>query len=142
MAIPSKTRVNRGVPVTVSFSDSINLINDQVKWSPKGVSLMTKWPFREGTELEFAFVHRGERHCCTGVVVGCHPLRRPMGFFETVLFFVETPCSELQKAANDCHLAKQNRSAGTTQITTHNHAANGVSHEGTGKVAARNRSAH
>jgi hypothetical protein len=125
MAIPSKPRANRGVPVTVSFSDSINLINHQVKWSPKGVSLMTKWPFREGTELEFAFDHRGERHCCTGVVVGCHPLQRPSGYFETVLFFVETPCSELQKAANDCHLAKQNRSVGTTQVTTHNHAANG-----------------
>jgi hypothetical protein len=130
MAIPSKPRAKKGVPVTVSFSDSINLINDQVKWSPKGVSLMTKWPFREGTEVEFAFDHRGERHCCTGVVVGCHPLRRPLGFFETVLFFVETPCSELQKAASDCRLAKQDRHAGTTQVTTHNHAVNGVSGNG------------
>src|SRR5271170_2489915 len=107
MAIPSKPRAEKGVPVTVSFSDSINLINHQVKWSPKGVSLMTKWPFREGTEVEFAFDHRGARHCCTGVVVGCHPLRRPLGFFETVLFFVETPCSELQKAASDCQLAHE-----------------------------------
>jgi hypothetical protein len=123
MAIPSKTRANKGVPVTVSFSDSINLINDQVKWSPKGVSLMTKWPFREGTEVEFAFDHRGARHCCTGVVVGCHPLRRPLGFFETVLFFVETPCSELQKAAGDCLFAKQGRHAGSTQVTTHNNVA-------------------
>jgi hypothetical protein len=104
MANPSKTRADKGVPVTVSFSDSINLINHQVKWSPKGVSLLTKWPFREGTEVEFAFDHQGERHCCTGVVVGCNPLRQPQGFFETVLFFVETPCSALQRAASACRL--------------------------------------
>ena len=105
MPIQSKTRAGVGVHVTVSFSDSINLIKDQVKWSPKGVSLLTKWPFRVGAEVEFAFDHRGERHCCTGVVVACHPLRRPLGFFETVLFFVETPCSKLQKAASACRLA-------------------------------------
>ncbi len=113
MAIPSKTRADGGVPVTVSFSDSINLINHQVKWSPKGVSLLTKWPFREGTEVEFAFDHQGERHCCTGVVVGCHPLRRPLGYFETILYFVEKPCSEVEKAACDCRLAAQ-RDVGAT----------------------------
>src|SRR5271168_824078 len=126
MAIPSKTRANKGVPVTVSFSDSINLINDQVKWSPKGVSLMTKWPFRVGAEVEFAFDHRGERHCCTGVVVACHPLRRPEGFFETVLFFVETPCSALQKAASACRLAPK-------------HHQDGASPNSAGESAARTR---
>jgi hypothetical protein len=107
MAIPSKTRAGEGKRVTVSFSDSINLIKDQVQWSPKGVSLLTKWPFRVGAEVEFAFDHQGERHCCTGVVVECHPLRRPLGFYEIVLFFVETPCSELQKAACACQLAHE-----------------------------------
>jgi hypothetical protein len=66
---------------------------------------MTKWPFRVGAEVEFAFDHQGERHCCTGVVVACRELRRPGGFFETVLYFVEAPCSSLQKAALDCRLA-------------------------------------
>jgi hypothetical protein len=106
MAIRSKTRANESAAaVTVSYSDSIRLIKNQVRWSPKGVSLMTKWPFRVGAEVEFAFDHQGERHCCAGVVVACHPLRTPEGNFETILFFVETPCSALQKAACDCRLA-------------------------------------
>ena len=106
MAIPSKSGAMEGERVTVSFSDSIDLIHDQIHWSPKGVSLLTKWPFLEGTEIEFAFDHRGERHCCTGVVVACHRLRRPVGHFEVILYFVETPCSKLQKAASACRLAR------------------------------------
>jgi hypothetical protein len=128
--------------VTVSFSDSIDLIKDQVHWSPKGVSLLTKWPFRVGAEVEFAFDHRGERHCCTGVVVACHPLRRPLGFFETVLFFVETPCSKLQKAACACRLAReQDHSQGETQFTVDDHAMDGASRDGAG-YSSRIRSAH
>jgi len=107
MAIPSKTGADEEKRVRVSFSDSINLIRDQIHWSPKGVSLLTKWPFREGAEIEFAIDHQGERHCCTGVVVECHPLGQPLGFYEIVLFFVEKPCSELVKAACDCHLAHE-----------------------------------
>src|SRR5579871_6353566 len=106
MAIPGKSRTQQRERVTVSFSDSIDLINDQINWSPKGVSLLTKWHFVEGTEVEFAFDYKGERHCCSGVVVGCHPLSQPMGYFETILYFVDTPCSKLQKAASDCHLAR------------------------------------
>jgi hypothetical protein len=93
--------------VTVSFSDSINLVKKHVQWSPKGVSLLTKWPFQVGAEVEFAFDHLGERHCCLGIVVACHPLRRPAGRFETILYFVETPCTELQKAACACRLAHE-----------------------------------
>ncbi len=106
MAIPSKSRSANEAQVTVSFSDSINLIKDQVQWSPKGVCLLTKWHFAEGTEVEFAFDHRGKRHCCAGVVVSCHSLREPAGCFETVLYFVETPDTKLQKAACACRLAK------------------------------------
>ncbi len=106
MALQSKSRTKVESQVTVSFSDSINLIKDQVQWSPKGVSLLTKWPFAEGTEVEFAFDHQGERHCCSGVVVACHPLREPRGYFETVLYFVDTPCHKLRKAACDCRLAR------------------------------------
>jgi hypothetical protein len=106
MAISSKSRAMEGERVTVSFSDSIDLIHDQIHWTPKGVRLLTKWPFAEGAEVEFAFDHRGERHGCAGVVVACHPLRRPAGHFEVVLYFVETPCSKLQKAAYDCRLAR------------------------------------
>jgi hypothetical protein len=117
MAIQTKTAGDEGIPVTVSFSDSINLVKEQVRWSPKGVSLLTKWPFRVGVEIEFAFDHRGERHCCLGVVVACRPLDRPLDHFETVLFFVETPCSELQKAASDCRLAHEHEQArGKTQV--------------------------
>jgi hypothetical protein len=105
MPLPSKSKISDRAPITVSFSDSISLIRDQVHWTPKGVRLLTKWHFAEGTEVEFAFDHRGERHCCSGIVVGCHPLRQPAGFFETILFFIETPCTRLQKAACDCRLA-------------------------------------
>src|SRR5476649_1916247 len=107
MAIGNKTRASGEPRVTVSYSDSINLVKKQVRWTPKGVSLLTKWPFQVGAEVEFAFDHLGERHCCAGVVVACHPLRRQLGFFETVLYFVETPCSSLQKAACECKLADE-----------------------------------
>ncbi|HUB66546.1 MAG TPA: hypothetical protein VL981_03580 [Candidatus Methylacidiphilales bacterium] len=106
MAISSKSRSTDEERVTVSFSDSIDLIHNQIHWTPKGVKLLTKWAFAEGTEVEFAFEHQGERHCCSGVVVACHPLRRPAGHFEVVLFFVDTPCLKLQKAACDCRLAR------------------------------------
>jgi hypothetical protein len=142
MAIQSKPRAGEGMRVTVSFSDSINLIKDQVRWSPKGVSLLTKWPFRVGAEVEFAFDHQGERHCCTGVVVACHPLRRPLGFYETVLFFVETPCSKLQKAACDCQLAHEMDGVrDETPPASDNHAMDEASHDGAGS-SSRTRSAH
>jgi hypothetical protein len=112
MAAPTKTRQDEGPQVTVSFSDSINLIRQQVSWSPKGVSLLTKWPFAVGAELEFAFDHQGERHCCTGVVVACRPLRRPVNHYETVLYFVESPCAKALKAACDCRLAPRQHSPG------------------------------
>lgn len=133
MAIQSKTRAGKGVRVTVSFSDSINLVKKQVQWSPKGVSLLTKWPFRVGAEVEFAFDHQGERHCCTGVVVACHSLRRPSGFYETVLYFVETPCSALQKAACDCRLARERDDLpGKSPLASGDHAMEGTPTNGTG----------
>src|ERR1700733_6261107 len=95
MAIQSKTRSEVEPRVTVSFSDSIDLVKKQVKWSPKGVSLLTKWPFQVGAEVEFAFDHQGERHCCTGIVVSCHPLEQPQGCYDTTLYFVETPCTHM-----------------------------------------------
>jgi hypothetical protein len=118
MATQSKTRATEGEKVTVNYSDSIDLVKKHVQWSPKGVSLLTKWPFRVGAEVEFAFDHRGEKHCCAGVVVDCQPLRRPVGFYETVLFFVETPCSELQKAASDCRLAPKQVLDGASPVAT------------------------
>ncbi len=107
MAAQTKTRPRETSPITVSYSDSISLVRQQVQWSPKGVSLLTKWPFTVGSEIEFAFDHQGERHCCSGVVVACRPLRKPANHFETVLYFVETPCGETQKAASDCRLADE-----------------------------------
>ena len=107
MATRTKTRADEGVRVTVSFSDSINLVKKHVQWLPKGVSLLTKWPFQVGAEVEFAFDHQGERHCCTGIVVACRDLPDQPGFFETVLYFVETPCSKVAKAACDCQLAHE-----------------------------------
>lgn len=100
-----KSKANREAQVTVSFSDSVNVGRNHVQWTPKGVRLLTKWPFVLGTELEFAFDHRGERHCHVGVVVACHPLKEPAGLFETILYFTETPCTEHRKAARDCRLA-------------------------------------
>ncbi len=93
--------------VVVHFSDSINLGREQVEWNPRGVRLLTKWYFADGAEVEFSFDHAGERHCCVGIVVGCQPLAQPAGHFETVLFFTETPCCKLQKAACDCRLAPE-----------------------------------
>jgi hypothetical protein len=91
--------------VTVSFSDTIQLPRKKVEWAPNGVSLITKWPFAEGTEVEFAFDHGGTRHCCIGVVVACRALDRPSGHYSTILYFVEVPCNELRHAACDCQLA-------------------------------------
>ena len=145
MAIQNKYGAAEEKQVRVSFSDSINLIRDQIHWSAKGVSLLTKWPFRVGAEVEFAFDHQGERHCCTGVVVACHPLRRPLGFFETVLFFVETPCSKLLKAACDCQLAQeQHDSHRATQLTIHDPLMDEPSDDddAVGGVSSRMRSAH
>src|SRR5271154_5902548 len=142
MAIQSKTRAGEGVRVTVSYSDSIDLVKKQVQWSPKGVSLLTKWPFRVGAEVEFAFDHQGERHCCTGVVVACHPLREPLGFYETVLFFVETPCSKLQKAACDCRLAHDHHGhKSEAGVTNDEPASDGGSREAAAS-SSRTRSAH
>ena len=116
MAIQSKSGAKEGTPVTVSFSDSIALVKEQIQWTPKGVCLLTKWPFRVGAEVEFAFDHKGERHVCTGVVVACAPLHEPEDHYEVVLYFVETPGSKLQKAACACKLAKQEGEA--EMITT------------------------
>jgi hypothetical protein len=107
MAASTKTRQNDRSPVTVSYSDSINLVRQQVQWSPKGVSLLTKWPFEVGAEVEFAFDHQGERHSCTGVVVACRPLPKPANHYDTVLYFVESPCAKALKAACDCKLADE-----------------------------------
>jgi hypothetical protein len=115
MPTQNKSGNNQKRPVTVSFSDSINLANEQVQWTPKGVCLLTKWHFAEGVEVEFAFDHQGERHCCSGVVVSCHPLPEPQGHFETILYFVDTPCSKLQKAACDCNLARDGDAAKPTE---------------------------
>ncbi len=111
MAIQTKARGGDDGRVTVSFSDSLDMPKKQVQFSPKGVSLLTKWPFQVGAEVEFAFDHDGARHCCTGIVVACHPLPRQPGFFDTVLYFVETPCVTLQKAACDCKLVEDDGTA-------------------------------
>jgi hypothetical protein len=102
-----KTKANPEAQVTVSFSDSVNVGRNHVQWTPKGVRLLTKWPFAEGAELEFAFDHRGERHCHVGVVVACRPAQERAGFYETVLYFIETPCQEHRQAAFDCRLAPE-----------------------------------
>jgi hypothetical protein len=107
MRANGKSKAPREAQVTVSFSDSVNVGRDHVQWTPKGVRLVTKWPFLEGTELEFAFDHRGERHCHVGVVVACRPIREPAARYEIVLYFIETPCSEHRKAAHDCRLAPE-----------------------------------
>jgi hypothetical protein len=107
MRATGKSKADREAQVTVSFSDSVNVGRNHVQWTPKGVRLLTKWPFVEGTELEFAFDHRGERHCHVGVVVGCRPAPESRGFYEVVLYFIETPCQEHRQAARDCRLAPE-----------------------------------
>lgn len=123
MAIRTKPRADEGERVTVSFSDSINLVKKQVQWSPKGVSLLTKWPFQVGAEVEFAFDHQGERHCCIGVVVACRDFPDQPGFFETVLYFVDTPCSKVAKAAFECQLAQEQEAQ--SQVEASNQARAG-----------------
>lgn len=122
MPPPVKSKIGRHEHVTVSFSDSISFGRQEVHWTPKGVRLLTKWHFADGAEVEFAFDHKGERHCCSGIVVGCHPLRAPAGFYETILFFIETPCTILQKAACDCRLARQGRGKARESQFTFNSA--------------------
>ena len=131
MSLPRKTQPIDRLPITVNFSDSIGLVHEQVHWTPKGVVILTKWHFALGAEVEFAFDHRGERHCCTGIVVGCHPLREPAGFYETVLFFADTPCEKLYKAACDCRLARdRDEHLARERVARDGHSsrANGSSH--------------
>jgi hypothetical protein len=137
----SKSRVQPPGSVTINFSDSIRTIRDQVHWTPKGVRLLTKWRFEEGTELEFAFDHHGERHCHTGVVVACHALRRPPGCYELHLYFIETPCTRVQKAACDCQLASERRQMARdeTHFTTTNQALDGGEKEGASRAVPRRR---
>jgi hypothetical protein len=123
MRAPNKGKSARETQVTVSFSDTVNLVRTQIEWTPKGVSLLTKWPFAEGAELEFAFDHDGERHCCVGVVVACHPLPRPAGFYETVLYFIETPCTKVHQAACDCRLAPDSYSPDCAGHSSARHGA-------------------
>jgi hypothetical protein len=108
MSSPTTQRngsMRRVQSVTVSFSDTIQLPKKKVEWTPNGVSLITKWPFAEGTEVEFGFEHRGARHCCVGIVVACRPLPRTANHYSTLIYFVEVPCNELCHAACDCQLA-------------------------------------
>jgi hypothetical protein len=101
----SDTGGRRTTSVIVNFSDKLELPRKQVEWTPNGVSLVTKWPFSVGAEVEFAFEHAGTRHCCLGVVVSCRPLPRQANLFSTILYFIEVPCKELRHAACDCRLA-------------------------------------
>jgi hypothetical protein len=94
-----------GASVTISFSDEIQLPRKKIALTPHGVSLVTKWPFPVGTEIEFAFDHQRKRHCCSGVVVSCQPLMRQPGHYSIVLYFVEIPCEDMRHAACDCQLA-------------------------------------
>lgn len=109
---PASTRGAAGVErITVNFSDSVNLPDDGVRWSPRGVTLRTKWYFPEGTELEFAFDHAGERHCHRGIVVACRPLAAFPRSYLTVLYFFKKPCRKLQRAAHACRLDGEAREA-------------------------------
>jgi hypothetical protein len=102
----SSEKTRRRLPaVTINFSDKIQLTRKHVEWTPNGVSLLTKWPFAVGTEVEFAFEHASARHCCIGIVVSCQPVLRTPGLFSTILYFIEVPCNELRHAACDCQLA-------------------------------------
>jgi hypothetical protein len=101
----SETGVRQPTAVTINFSDQFQLPKKKVEWTPHGVSLVTKWAFAVGAEVEFAFEHDGKRHCCIGVVVSCRPLERQPGLYSTVLYFTEAPCAELLRAACDCKLA-------------------------------------
>ena len=75
----SERTTNRPESVTISYSDTLQLPRKKVAWTPNGVSLVTKWPFAIGAEVEFAFDHRGQRHCCVGIVVSCRALPRQPG---------------------------------------------------------------
>jgi hypothetical protein len=101
----SATTRRQATSVIINFSDTLQLQKKQVEWTPHGVSLVTKWPFSVGAEVEFAFEHAETRHCCLGVVVGCQPVPRREGLFSTTLYFIEVPCNELRHAACDCQLA-------------------------------------
>ena len=101
----SERTMNRPESVTISYSDTLQLPRKKIAWTPNGVSLVTKWPFAIGAEVEFAFDHQGRRHCCVGIVVSCRALPRQPGHYSTVLYFVEVPCDELRHAACDCQLA-------------------------------------
>lgn len=84
--------------VTINFTDSTDCSPEEIDWCDRGVTLHTKWYFRQGVEVELAVEVDGKRHLCSGVVVDCESLDEP-GHYLMTLFFLEKPCAAIQRAA-------------------------------------------
>lgn len=84
--------------VTINFSDSTDCAPEEIHWCDRGVTLHTKWYFRQGSEVEFGVEINRKRHSCSGMVVACETLDKP-GHYLMTLFFLEPPCAEIQHAA-------------------------------------------
>jgi len=95
MALQNKSGISETKRVTVSFSDSIDLANEQVQWTPKGVSLMTKWHFAEGVEVEFAFDHQGE-----SLSLVCHFVNRRVALRPSFILSRRRAPSCIRRRAN------------------------------------------
>jgi hypothetical protein len=75
--------------------------------------------------------------------VACHPLREPAGCFETVLYFVDTPCTQLQKAACACQLARDGHApeegtSSATEVHSHNGTERDLHRAREGQVRSHN----
>lgn len=93
-----KSRPQERRIVTINFSDSADCCAEDIHWCDRGVTLHTKWFFRQGTEVELGFEVDRKKHSCSGVVVDCESLEEPGSYLMT-LFFLEAPCHEIQSAA-------------------------------------------
>lgn len=84
--------------VSINYSDSTDCATEEIHWCSQGVTLHTKWYFRQGAEVELGVEMGRKRHACFGVVVACESLDEP-GHYRMTLYFLEPPCEEIQYAA-------------------------------------------
>lgn len=79
-------------------ADALTCGDDAVEISERGMLVRARWQFTEGTELSVRLVCEGgacgdepTRYTVEGIVVGCAPIARQPGFYESTILFWELP---------------------------------------------------
>lgn len=88
--------------VTLNFSDRATFPLQSLSWSENGVTMLTRWFFREGAELELSVQTDSASERCQGVVIACDCLDKSEGIFSTTLYFLDPPANEITEACRRC----------------------------------------